>query len=394
MKKFLFLLLPTLIFLLSCDTRTEHSPEKEEMFTLRFGAMDDGLGNRVCAVMSDGFFIISDTGRQKLMKFNSYGDLTDLYYNSSKSRPVILNGKPGKISPVSSGKEFPFISPTHTATDKKQNIYVADKLPEHMHQKSSLFDTVLAYTVHCFDAAGNYTGKLGPEGPGADPFPMITKLEINNSGHLIVHALVPEGKIIYWFSENMTPLYKLIFSPGDFMTDETDPQLIASPDTVSASADGYFLYIKVDFYRRTMGENDIDFHKSSVFTYDMAQRGFTGSIDIPHTYMAAENGGKSISIDRLETIYQLLGVHGSDILFLASPVSSTRYNILILSADGNIIANTYIDCGINREYFSDISLNTEGIISALIKDEEKVHAVWWRSDRLLPDFRKSLPSPF
>ena len=102
----------------------------------------------------------------------------------------------------------------------------------------------------------------------------------------------------------------------------TDPQLIASPDTVSASADGYFLYIKVDFYRRTMGENDIDFHKSSIFTYDMAQRGFTGSIDIPHTYMAAENGGKSISIDRLETIYQLLGVHGSDILFLASPVSS------------------------------------------------------------------------
>lgn len=400
MRKLLFLLAAVSLISISCHRDDSSVPVQKTMFTLSFGAMEDELGGDAYISMSDGFFFISDTEQKKIMKFNSYGDLLALHYNDNEGvSPVLLMKNEKTMSPGTGAAEFPFISPSHIIADMNQNIFVADKTPDYLHKMSDRYTTSLIHAVHCFGADGSYKGRLGTEGPGSSPFPLITKLETNLNGHLIVHTLVPEARVIYWFDEKLEPLYTLEFTADEFMAEENGMQLIASPDSASVSKKGYFIYFNVNFYNRENslsygGDNDVDFCKSSVYTYDVSKREFTGCTDIPVTYMLSEKTRKSISVERLETVYQLLGTHDSDILFFISPVSDKRYNLLTIKADGSIIANTHIEWEKDCEYFSELTVNSDGIISTLLRDGDKVHAVWWRSDRLLPDFRKSLPSPF
>lgn len=400
MRKLLFLIAAVSLVSVSCHRDDSSVPAQKTMFTLSFGAMEDELGGSACISMSDGFFFISDTEQKKIMKFNSYGDLLTLHYNENDGlKPVLLTEKDETVSPGTGASEFPLISPTHIIADMNQNIYVADRTPDYLHKMSDRYTTSLIHAVHCFGADGSYIGRLGTEGFGSSPFPLITKLETNHYGHLIVHTMVPEGKVIYWFDEKLAPLYTLEFASDDFTPEENGTHLMAFLDSASVSKKGYFIYFNVNFYSRENslsdgGDNDVDFYKSSLYTYDVNKREFTGSIDIPVTYMLTEKTVNSISVDRLETVYQLLGTHGSDILFFISPVSENRYNLLTIKADGSIIANTHIDWEKDCEYFSELTVNSDGIISTLLRDGDKVHAVWWRSDRLLPDLRKSLPSPF
>ena len=92
-KTVIFLLLVITVFY-SCEKGKSSSLAREDLFKLSYGKMEDQLdivqnpgtpfdtGTKI--VMRNGFFYIMNHYAGKLMKFNSYGDIVELYYNEIK----------------------------------------------------------------------------------------------------------------------------------------------------------------------------------------------------------------------------------------------------------------------------------------------------------------------
>ncbi len=367
MRKLILIL--SVLCLLACNKDADSGLEKKTMFTLPYGSLDDELTPLASSrlTMNDGFFYIIDSSLAKLMKFNSYGDLLLLQYNQEKNPVQILVHKRDESSPTNKAAvPFPFREPTQIAVLDDQAFFVADTVSDEENLWSPDFGCMLTGTVHCFDSMGKLICDLGQEGrAGATPFSRITRLETTRDRNLVVHTQTPKGQAIYWFDANLNLLYSIL-ADTSILPQEDAEKHIVSIDSISVSQTKPLLFIKTDYY--TEHEEDIDFYKSSICCYDLFLEKCIWSMDIPVA----------------ETLYQLLGVYGEDQIFLVSPDDNDTYNLLILDGgDKSIAVNTPLAFGHKDIQLLELSLGSNGIITALISYEDEVSAVWWRSDKLL-----------
>lgn len=366
MKKLILVL--ALFSLFACSRSSDIELEKKTMFTLPYGALDDEITPLAVShiAMNDGFFYIIDSSLAKMMKFNSYGDLLLLQYNPEKNPTQILVHKSKDNAPSNKAAvPFPYREPSQIAVTDDQAFFVADTLPEEETMWSNDYGCMLTSTVHCFDSRGKLICDLGQDGRGSStPFSRITRLETTENRHLVVHTLTPKGQVIYWFDGQLKLLYSVMADPSVLPQAETEHRIV-DIDSLSASQAEPLLFIKADFY--TESGEDIDFYKSSVFCYDIELAKCVWSIDIP---MA-------------ETLYQMLGVYGKEQIYLACPVDTDTYKLLILDGPRSIAVNTPLALGQTDIQMLEFNLGSHGIITALISYEDEVSAVWWRSDKLL-----------
>ena len=95
-----------LIFIvqLSCKQEQIDSIQREDLFSIEIGAMEDqialfkveGTGGirQIELAMRDGFFYITDWNGGKIVRYNSYGDLLFMIYNKDTSpQPITLKEK-------------------------------------------------------------------------------------------------------------------------------------------------------------------------------------------------------------------------------------------------------------------------------------------------------------
>lgn len=367
MKKLLIAL--SIILLFSCSQKKNAVLEKEEMFSLSYGKFDDSIypfaENRIA--MNDGFFYLSDSVLGKVMKFNSYGDLLILDFNTDKNLKQLLVANNDGTTP-SNKASFPseLISPKQIAVNNDQSYFVSDTLPDYQNLWSPDLNCMLTDTVICFDSHGKTIAKLGQDGRDSEPFPQIIRLETTDNKMLAVHTLSPVGQIVYLFDSNLKVLNKIKINPENIPHINKENQII-SLDSISCSKTDNKLFVKVDYYLGS--DNDIDFFKSSVCCYDISQNKFIWNIDIPES----------------NTLYQLLGVNGNDMIYLLSPSESSVYNLLIMDGDRGEIANIPLKIDLNGIQQSDIALSNQGIITGLFALEDKVSVVWWRSDKLVKE---------
>jgi len=365
MKKFILALSVLLLF--SCADKKNAGLENEEMFTLCYSKLDDGIypsaNNRIC--MNDGFFYITDGAMGKMMKFNSYGDLLILDYNTDKNKKQLLVARNDGTKP-SNKASFPtdFVSPKQIAVNNDQSFFVADTLNDYQNLWSPDLNCMLTDTVNCFDMHGKLIAKLGQTGLDSDPFPPVIKLETTDNMELAVHTLSPVGQIIYLFDRELKLLHTVRISAENIPLAHMENQII-SLDSISCSKTDRLLFIKVDYY--VGKDDDIEFLKSSVCCYDIFLENILWSIDIPES----------------DTLYQLLGVNGKDRIFMISPTEDAGYNLLIMDGNRGKLANTPLEFSFNNVQQSDITLSNQGIIAGLFAYEDKVSVVWWRSDKLL-----------
>jgi len=159
-----------------------------------------------------------------------------------------------------------------------------------------------------------------------------------------------------------------------------------SLDSIFVDPDRNLLYLKIDYYQPEPGSagmrGTVDFAKSSVYWYDVESRRFVGHADLPKHILEMSTGG-STGTQRVEVLYQLLGVASGGYIFLLSPLSQGSYELLVLGKDGRVVRRSRIALDDKAIVLRRFYLAPDGILTALLVHNFNAQVVWWRSDRLL-----------
>ncbi|MDR3333496.1 MAG: hypothetical protein LBT13_01220 [Treponema sp.] len=347
---------------------------------------DQGIA-RTDLAMRDGFFYITDGNGQKIVRYNSFGDILFMIYNE-ETNPVPLTLRtmqPGEVV-TRWAISYPLQEPGNVAVDSRKHIYAEDQLPYERHGFDAESKALLSSVILHFDGDGHFVEYLGQEGVGGSPFPRIEGLYTSVEDELAVICRLPTGWNIYWFDGDGMSMY-LVTLRNDAIPVPADRKdvVFASLDSIAPAPDERKLYVKVDYYRDTYDEstntrsgNEPD--SSVIWVMNVEDGSYDRTIEVPFfEYTVNENGRKV----PLKMLYSLLGIIQKGRIFLSFPVEQ-GYSLLILAADSQEYQG-FIQVDHEELQFNAFDLSKEGILSALLVTDWDVKLVWWRTDKLLGD---------
>lgn len=381
----------------SCKKNTIVSAvETSTLFTLEHGSFEDELNvfdlasvgdinTSLC--MTDGFVYIANGESKKIMEMNSYGELLALYYNEGTNpKPSFASESKSAVSTRRS-ISYPFNKISSIAVDSNKALYVVDKLPlERQETNDEYGNVLLTQIVLRFDSDGNYIDYLGQEGRGGTPFPYVNDIYITDDNNLIVLSTISTGKVIYWFSEEGKPLFRINFEndviPNPYSVEDKDA--ICSVENIIPDLNRKILYVKADYYSSFIDDAirvqaGMDYRATLVYPFNLETGEFEQPLEIPPYSEEVLEGlfSESFSIP-----YDFIGTTSNGWLFFA--VSTAEgLNVQMVQSDGQKILKRNLN--INRQdcLFYDISLSNTGKISALIVQQEKTLINQWRTDSLI-----------
>jgi hypothetical protein len=338
--------------------------------------------------MRDGLFYISNGNGEKIVRYNSYGDLLFMIYNEETNPPPLTLRPLGADDVVTRwALSYPLREPGAIAVDSRKHIYTEDRFPAERHSYDTKQKALLDSMVLHFDADGRFIEYLGQEGVGGSPFPRITGLYTSIHDELAVVCRFPLGWNIYWFDADGTLLYLIQLQNDDIPVPPDRDQVFSSMDTIVAAPDGRRLFLKVDYYRTTYDESTntrsgSDSDSSVIWIMDVEDGSYTGTVEVPFfEYTFTENGRRVTE----NLLYSMLGVIKNGWVFLSFPVEG-GYSLLILSADsasGGEQRRGFIRVDNEELQFNTFDLSTDGILSGLLAADWDAKLVWWRTDKLI-----------
>ncbi|MDR1904012.1 MAG: hypothetical protein LBQ88_17215 [Treponema sp.] len=388
------------LILAGCSRDKPVQVVREDLFTLDIGRQEDQIAlydldgdqgiPRTDISMRDGLFYIADGNGEKIVRYNSYGDLLFMIYNE-ETNPVPLSLRPMQESGVVTRWTFhyPFLEPSKIAVDSRKHIYAADKLPFERHSFDSENKALLDSIILHFDEKGDIIEYLGQEGKGGSPFPRISGIYTSIRDEFAVVCRLSKGWNIYWFDANGTVLF-LISIPEQVVPVPVDREMAASSvDSLFVAPDDRKIYFKVDYYRDTYDEstgirtgNEPD--SSIIWIMNVEDGSYAGTLEVPlFEYTFIENNRRVTE----KMFYSFLGVMQGGRAFLSFPVEG-GYSILIMSSEfavSNEQRQGFIQVGSEELLFNIFDLSDEGILSALLLDDWQAKVVWWRTDKLIGD---------
>lgn len=399
MKK-LCIILSSILLLASCRSGKSEYISREKLFDINYGKLEDEIDLTQkktvdipvssTLTMKDGIIYILNGNLQKIMKFNSYGDLLSVIMNRDLNPdPVIVDNKNSSaLMSNRKGIYFPFNNAGKLTVDSEQNIYVSDLLEPDKQEWENNMNTMLTNVVYRFDSNGSYTDFIGQDGPGGMPFPYITDLQTNINNELVVISLTPETNPVYWFDSSGNLLYQIEINNSSIPVLEDD-DIIPSIDSIFIPESDHTLFIKCDFYKKIINkqtgkETDIDFLKSSIYVLDLDSENYSVITDIPEVFTTGESN-ISFSDERMQVIYSTLGIVGNDKIFLSAIVADNSYKLLILNTDGNVLYTTRLNTGEDNLYNIDLDVDNNGIITSIFSGADHSTVAWWRTDRIIRD---------
>jgi hypothetical protein len=388
----------SLIFTGACKNNQIDSVEREELFTLEVGHMEDQIAlynldgtrgiKRTGFTMKDGQFYISDGNGGKISRFNSYGDLLFMIYNEETNPPPI------SLKTIISGEEqatrwansYPLEQPGWIAVDSRKHIFVEDRLPLQAHrldrERNSLLDGIILH----FDQDGRFINYLGCEGIGGSPFPRIVALTATVNDELAVICRLQGGWDIYWFNSSGMLLYLVKISSSVIPSLPDWPQALSVVDSVMASPDSKRLFIKVDYSRDTFDQSTntrtgSEPVSSAIWILNVEDGSYSDMVEIP-LFEISQNGSNS----KTRVFYIMLGVSRNRKVLLYFPVD-TGYSLLYVDTYSNEQQRKNINFSNDEIRYNDFFLSAEGILSAMLADNYNIKLVWWRTDRLMGEAR-------
>ena len=389
-----------IIILISCGSGKSEYVSMEKLFDINYGKLEDEIDLTqkqsfdipvsTDLKMKDGIIYILNGNLQKIMKFNSYGDLLSVIMNKDLNpEPVIVdNENSSGIISNRKGIYFQFNNASNLAVDSQQNIYVSDILHADKQEWDADLNTMLTGVVYRFDNNGNFSDFIGQDGPGGMPFPYITDIQTNSENELAVISKTAESNPVYWFDSTGRLLYQVEIT-NSLIPVPDDKNTIVSIDSISIPESDHKLFIKCDFYtsfinEQTGKETDVDFLKSSIYVLNLDSGNFDTVTDIPEVFTS---GGDNISFsdERLRVIYSVLGISGNNKIFLSTIIEDNSYKLLILNINGNVIYTTKLNTGDVNLYSTDMDLDNNGIITSILSGADFSSVVWWRTDRIIKD---------
>jgi len=394
--KILWLPVALLCLLAACSPSGIDSIQRENLFSLEIGPMEDQLalygfdsnagGRRTDIAMRDGFFFIADSGSGKIVRYNSYGDLLFMIYNEETNPEPI-----GLRTGVDDGAQvtrwaytYPLRSPGKIAIDSRKHIFVEERLPLERQgfdvENQALLDSVVLH----FDAEGRFIEYLGQGGQGGNPYPNIAGIYASAHDEIAIVCRLPTCWNTYWYSDDGEQLFLVQIRNSAIPIPPDWPDYTASIEAIMAAPDARKLYVKVDYYRNVFDESTntrVSTEPASSLIWILNVEGgiYESSIDVPFYEYRLTEMGRTTTV---RLLYSMLGlVRGGGIL-LYFPVE-TGYAILRMDSGGHGQRRAFIDVDPGELWFNSFYLSSEGILSALLADEWKVQVAWWRMDKFL-----------
>ena len=389
------------LFSLGCNGNNQiTSVEREDLFTLNIGKMEDQLAlfnlegdkgiRRTGIAMQDGLFYISDGNGGKILRYNSYGDLLFMIYNEETNPPPLtLKPLSGESLITRWAVSYPLLQPGEITVDSKKNIYVTDILHYEKHSFDTESKALLNSTILHFDADGRYLNYLGREGIGGSPFARIERLYISIRDELAVVCRLPDGWDVYWYNSDGILLFVVQLKYDALPIPADRDNVFPSLDVIVAGPDSRTLYIKVDYYRYTYDESTnirtgIDQDSSVIWIMNVEDGLWEKYVEVPFfEYSYVEQGRRTTA----RMLYSLLGVIKNGRIFLSYPMEG-GYSILIMSSESGALGEQhqgFIQVDFDELQYNAFDLSADGILSGLLVDDWQVKLVWWRTDKFLGD---------
>lgn len=393
-----FLLILLSIWFSGCKQRSSFILEREELFTLSFGKLEDQLDLfhitespyqvQPSLWAYGGRFFVSNGASAKVMVFSSYGDLLMLFYNPEKNPPPIqFPGEKGGA--VANRKLFPyaFNQIGKVAVTSNGSVYIEDKLPEERRVLEKDLGVLLNGIILRFEN-GEYKGYLGQEGVGGTPFPFIERLQVTRKEEVVVICRTPTLWKVYWFSPDGALKYMLTFSLDDLPM-PFEGKVYANLDAVFPSPVSSTLFFKVSYFKEGLDSQTgirygIEQLGTKMFRFILPAGGFKELFDVPENQTILRSKSSSDPVE-MPLIYELVGISPDEqFLFLSGQGKDTR-QLLVLQSNGKVLSKRTIRIEDSQLLFSTLHLSLEGILSALLVSDVGAKVVWWRTDSLFKE---------
>ncbi|MDR0302853.1 MAG: hypothetical protein LBI04_11160 [Treponema sp.] len=388
------LLILALTLTCACKNNSIGSVEREELFSLEIGPMEDQIalykleGNsgikRTGFTMRDGLFYIADGNGGKIVRYNSYGDLLFMIYNE-ETNPAPISLKPNISVDEQSTRwayTYPLDAPGWITVDSRKHIFAEDRLTIQAHRVDSESKAVLDGIILHFDQDGRFINYLGREGIGGSPFPRIVGLTTSIRDELAVICRIPDGWNVYWYNSAGMLLYLVKITSDAIPAFPDWPQAITAVDHVAAAVDARKIFIKVDYSRDTYdqltntrtGPEPIS---SVIWTLDVEDGAYSDSVEIPLFEIPENNRSTGFKV-----FYSMIGVMRGGKALLYFPVE-TGFSVLFADTDTGEQRRGYLNFFIDELRYNDFYLSPDGILCAMFADNFNVKLLWWRTDRFI-----------
>jgi len=394
MKNIFLFLAITLVLAGACKNSAVDSVEREDLFSLEIGPMEDQIalykldGNmgekRTGFTMRDGLFYIADGNSGKIVRYNSYGDLLFMIYNEEKNpAPYTLRTNISEDEQATRwAYSYPLEGPVSIAVDSRKHIFVEDRLPPQDYRTDPETKILLDGIILHFDQDGRFINYLGREGIGGSPFPRIVGLFSCVRDELAVICRVNEGWNVYWYSPSGILLFvvKIAYDVVPALPDW--PETMSFIDSIMPVPDARRLLIKINYSRDTFDQSTNTRTGSEpivsyLWTLNVEDGSYLSSVEIP-LYEIIEDGRPS----DIKVFYSLMGVvRGGKTLFYF-PVDN-GFSLLFVDTHTREQRRGYIQFSNNELKYNDFFLSNEGILSAMLADSFNIKIIWWRTDRFM-----------
>ncbi len=401
MKKFFLLFISVSLLTFSCRDTDPSQLKRETLFNIKYGKMDDQLDMSytrstvttypALIKMVNGIVYVMNGNLRKIMKFTSYGDIIAVIgKRDSNSSPILVEeNDPEKEVVNRKAVFFPFNNIETFKVYKRQYIYVSDLLPQERYEYDERNGVMLSNIIYKFDNNCNFINSLGQDGIGGIPFPFIKSIETNNNNDIIVVTITQTKQIVFWFSEKGELKYKIELDEDLMPYPSEDKDLYYSIETIKIPDEGYYLYIKTQYYEKTVDpttgiQTDSDFYKSYINVLDIKAGKYINMIEIPDMYTVSESQGNFME-QHLQVLYNFLDIIDNKYIFLSSIINDKTMQILVLDTEGKVEGQSRINIDFEKYHHIDVDISNEGIISAILAGDSEATIAWWRANSILQE---------
>jgi len=383
-----------LVFTISCEKDLVRSIEREDLFSLEIGPLEDQIalykleGDRGIRntgfTMRDGLIYIADGGSGKIVRYNSYGDLMLMIYNEHTNPPPISLRTITEEEQVTRwAYTYPLDEPGWVSVDSRRHIYAEDRLPHNEQRYDADTRALLDGVILHFDQNGRFVNYLGREGIGGSPFPRIVGMSTSIRDELAVICRISSGWEIYWYNSQGLLLYHIKIPSGATRAHPEWPDALSTVDNIIASPDSRRLFIKVDYSRDTYdqstntrtGNEPVN---SIIWILNAEDGSYIDSVEVP-LYEITENGRPT----DIKIFYIFLGVARDGKALLYFPGENEGLSLLYTDTQTNEQRRGNIHFSNSELRYNDFFLSLDGILCAMLADNNNVKIVWWRTDRLM-----------
>ncbi len=388
------------IFLFSCGKKGGiQTLNEEELFSLKYGNFEDEINlfgvDKIGKIstsltMKDGFFYIVNGQNQKILSYNSYGDLLSIHYNEDFYDEKYNELLSKQNSMLWKGVSFPFEFDGKIAVDSKKYMYAVGIVPKERNEQDEDENLVYSQVVLRFSSDGTVLDYIGQQGPSGTPFPFIKQIYVTNQNELVVVCITTGGSCTFWFSSDGYLKYRIPLTQKDIphekfdFAEGEDDDIFISVENVVPDYSSQTLFVKVDYYKPYVDSESkissgVNYLETVIYPLNVETGTYSKSIIVPPY---EESVIQDFSKITYKIPYDFLGTAKNGWLyFLLS--TQEGYSVQILNAKRQQLIKRVLPVNHNDVLFSSFDLSDEGIISAILAEKEKCRIVWWKTDSLI-----------